>query len=231
MKLCIIPARGGSKRVPRKNIKPFSGKPMIAWPILAALGSGLFDHVIVSTEDVEIAAVAREFGATTPFMRPPELADDHAGTGVVVTHAIRWFAEQSNPATIACCLYATAPFVRPGDLIAAADDLVASGAAFVFTATSFGFPILRAIGYDGSGKLGPLFPEHISKRSQDLPEAFHDAGQFYIGGAQRWLDNLPMFGPDSRMHLLPRHRVQDIDTPEDWLRAEWLFRAMQEQGE
>lgn len=230
MRLCIIPARGGSKRVPRKNIKPFCGQPMIAWSIQAALASGLFDHVVVSTEDHEIAAVAVEYGATTPFMRPPELADDHAGTGVVVTHAIRWFAEQGAPASVACCLYATAPFVRPADLVDANTLLEDSQAAFVFSATSFGFPILRAIGYDEVGKLGPMFPEHIGKRSQDLPEAYHDAGQFYIGAARDWLDNVPMFGPRSRMFLLPRHRVQDIDTPEDWQRAEWLFRAMQEQG-
>jgi len=230
MRLCIIPARGGSKRIPRKNIRPFCGQPMIAWSIQAALSSGLFDHVIVSTEDEEIAAVAREYGATTPFMRPLELADDHAGTGVVVTHAIRWFMEQGHPVELVCCLYATAPFVQAQDLVQANAERETSGSAFVFTATSFGFPILRAVTYDAQGQLGPMFPEHIAKRSQDLPEAFHDAGQFYLGDARYWLENVPMFGPRSRIFLLPRHRVQDIDTPEDWTRAEWLFRAMQESG-
>ena len=226
MRLCVIPARGGSKRIPRKNIKPFCGKPMIAWSIEAARSSGLFDQVIVSTEDPEIADVAVAYGASAPFVRPPALADDQAGTGVVVTHAIRWFAENREAASLVCCLYATAPFVRPSDLLDASGVLNDTASAFVFSATTFGFPILRAIAYDEAGALGPMFPEHIGKRSQDLPEAFHDAGQFYIGSAQAWLENVPMFGPRSRMYLLPRHRVQDIDTPEDWVRAEWLFRAM-----
>lgn len=229
MRLCIIPARGGSKRIPRKNIKPFNGKPMIAWSIEAARASGLFDQVLVSTDDEEIATTAASHGAEIPFMRPPELADDQAGTGVVVTHAIRWHQANRGPASLVCCLYATAPFVRPDDLIAANRMREEAGAAFVFSAATFGFPILRAIGYDEAGRLGPLFPEHIGKRSQDLPEAYHDAGQFYLGSAQDWLDNLPMFGPRSRLFVLPRHRVQDIDTPEDWTRAEWLFRAMQAQ--
>lgn len=227
MRLCVIPARGGSKRIPRKNIKSFCGKPMIAWSIQAARMCGLFDQIIVSTDDDEIAAVATEQGASVPFVRPAELANDQAGTGVVVTHAIRWFAEHGELASLVCCLYATAPFVRPDDLIEAHRMREEVGSEFVFSATTFGFPILRAIGYDATGALGPLFPAHISKRSQDLPEAFHDAGQFYMGAAQAWLDNVPMFGPRSRMFLLPRHRVQDIDTPEDWERAEWLFRAMQ----
>lgn len=229
MKLCVIPARGGSKRVPRKNIKAFCGLPMIAWSIRAALESQLFDQVIVSTEDEEIAGVARDYGATTPFMRPLALADDHAGTGVVVSHAINWFVEQGTSVDLTCCLYATAPFVQAKDLKAAYAEQQSTQAAFVFTATRFDFPIMRAIAYDGGGNLGPVFPEHIHKRSQDLPEAFHDAGQFYLGDARHWLAGTPMFGPQSRMLLLPRHRVQDIDTPEDWERAEWLFQAMQAQ--
>jgi N-acylneuraminate cytidylyltransferase len=231
VKLCVIPARGGSKRIPRKNIKDFCGRPMIAWSIAAARESGLFDQVVVSTEDAEIAAVAREAGALTPFERPQALADDHTGTSEVVTHAINWFRQQGEALGLVCCLYATAPFVRARDLRTAAEQLAHSRARFVFSATSFDFPILRALTRNAQGQLAPMFPEHIGKRSQDLPEAFHDAGQFYFGDAADWLAGAPVFGPGSRMYLLPRHRVQDIDTPEDWLRAEWLFRAMREAGE
>lgn len=231
MRLCVIPARGGSKRIPRKNIRSFCGRPMIAWSIGAAIESGLFDRVIVSTDDLGIAAVAREWGADTPFLRPNDLADDHVGTAPVVVHAIESYREGGfAPATV-CCLYATAPFVRAQDLFEADAMLQASEAAFVFTATTFPFPVLRALMRDENGLLGAMFPEHIGKRSQDLPEAFHDAGQFYMGDAQHWRDNVPMFGPRSQMVLLPRHRVQDIDTEEDWRRAEWLFRAMREAGE
>ncbi|GAA5181610.1 pseudaminic acid cytidylyltransferase [Niveibacterium umoris] len=231
MRLCVIPARGGSKRIPRKNIRSFCGRPMIAWSICAARESGLFDQVVVSTDDPGIAAVSREWGADVPFARPPELADDHVGTAPVVVHAIDWYVEAGEMPGEVCCLYATAPFVRGADLVAAHAALRESGACFVFTATTFPFPILRSLTVDAHGELGPMFPEHIGKRSQDLPEAFHDAGQFYFGDARHWRDNVPMFGPRSRMFLLPRHRVQDIDTEEDWRRAEWLFRAMQEAGE
>ncbi|WP_374512594.1 pseudaminic acid cytidylyltransferase [Niveibacterium sp.] len=231
MKIAIVPARGGSKRIPRKNIRSFAGRPMIAWSITAALESKLFDRVIVSTDDACIAAVAQEWGAQVPFTRPPALSDDHVGTAPVVVHAIDWYAAAGETPTTVCCLYATAPFVRAQDLIAAEAALQQSGACFVFTATTFDFPILRAITLDAQGQLGPMFPEHIGKRSQDLPEAFHDAGQFYVGDAQHWRDNVPMFGPRAQMFLLPRHRVQDIDTEEDWRRAEWLFRAMREAGE
>lgn len=231
MKLCVIPARGGSKRIPRKNIRMFCGRPMIAWSISAALDSRLFDRVLVTTDDDEIAAVAREAGAEVPFMRPAALADDHTGTVPVVVHAIEWHRQQGIAVELTACLYATAPFVRAVDLQAAQEQLTTSGSKFVFTATNFDFPILRALRRDEHGGLAPMFPEHIGMRSQDLPEAFHDAGQFYLGDAAHWLAKVPLFGPDSRMFLLPRHRVQDIDTPEDWQRAEWLFRAMREAGE
>jgi N-acylneuraminate cytidylyltransferase len=231
MKLCVIPARGGSKRIPRKNIKDFGGRPMIAWSIAAARESALFDHVIVSTDDAEIAAISREAGAETPFMRPAALADDHTGTTDVVAHAVDWYRAQGAEVGVTACLYATAPFVRAEDLRTANTLLDASGAKYVFAATNFDFPIQRAIRPDEAGGVLPMFPESIGMRSQDLPEAFHDAGQFYLGAAEHWLARLPVFGTYARMHLLPRHRVQDIDTPEDWRRAEWLFRAMREAGE
>lgn len=229
MKLAVIPARGGSKRIPRKNIKPFCGMPMIAWSIEAALQSACFDHVIVSTDDSEIAGVARQFGASVPFIRPPELSDDHTGTIPVIRHAIEWFNSQGNVVDYVCCLYATAPFVSASDLRRGLDTLQTAGCDYAFSVTSYAFPIQRAIRVTRQGRVEMFNPEHFNTRSQDLEEAFHDAGQFYWGRAEAWLQGRVIFGPSSVPVTLPRHRVQDIDTPEDWVRAEWLFQAMQYQ--
>lgn len=228
MKLAVIPARGGSKRIPRKNIRPFGGQPMIAWSIRAALDSGCFDRIIVSTDDAEIADVARACGAEVPFMRPPELSDDHTGTIPVIAHATRWQAAHGDAPMAVCCLYATAPFVRAADLQAGWAALQDSDAAYAFSVTSYAFPIQRAIRLTPEGGVAMFRPEHFNTRSQDLEEAFHDAGQFYWGRTKAWTSGLPIFAPHSRPVMLPRHRVQDIDTPEDWARAEWLFKAMQQ---
>lgn len=226
MNIAVIPARGGSKRIPRKNIKDFCGKPMLAWSIEAALKSDCFDQVIVSTDDEEIAAVGRAHGAETPFLRPATLADDHTGTGAVVRHAIQWLVDQNKKPDQVCCIYATAPFVQPEDLEQGLRLLEETGCSHAFTVTTFPFPIQRAIKATDNGGCTPMFPEHIGKRSQDLEEAFHDAGQFYWARAETWLTGQGVFNPASRMIHLPRYRVQDIDTPEDWDRAELLFKAL-----
>lgn len=223
MKLAVIPARGGSKRIPRKNVKDFFGQPMIAWSIAAARDSGCFDRIVVSTDDTEIAAVARAHGAETPFVRPPELADDHTPTIPVIAHAIQWYLDQGAAVDAACCIYATAPFVRAEDLRAGLAALTAEDCAYVFSATSFPFPIQRAIRINAQGRAEMFNPEHFATRSQDLEEAFHDAGQFYWGRPEAWLQGLPIFSPQSIPLRLPRSRVQDIDTLEDWARAEQLF--------
>ncbi|HEX7129061.1 MAG TPA: pseudaminic acid cytidylyltransferase [Rhodanobacteraceae bacterium] len=225
MKLAVIPARGGSKRIPHKNIKPFRGKPIIAWSIEAALRSGCFDEVIVSTDDAEIAGVARQFGATVPFVRPAELADDHAGTGAVVAHAIHWFARGGRPPALTCCIYATAPFMTADDLVRGLRVLEDSGSDYAFAVTSYAFPIQRAIRIDAAGRVEMFQPEHFATRSQDLEPAFHDAGQFYWGRSSAWLAGKPIFSRDASPVVLPRYRVQDIDTPEDWTRAERMFDA------
>lgn len=230
MKLAIIPARGGSKRIPRKNIKPFCGKPMIAWSIEAAQESGCFDRVIVSTDDAEIAEVARQYGAEVPFMRPLELSDDHTGTIPVIRHAIETINSQGRAVEQACCLYATAPFIRAEDLRRGLELLQGSGGDYAFSVTSYAFPIQRAIRLTPEGRVEMFNPEHFSTRSQDLEEAYHDAGQFYWGRAEAWLQGQMIFSPASLPVMLPRHRVQDIDTPEDWVRAEWMFKAMQVQS-
>ena len=231
MKLAVIPARGGSKRIPRKNIREFAGRPIIAHSIGAALESGCFDRVIVSTDDEEIAAVARQWGAETPFLRPATLADEHTGTNAVVKHAIGWFREAGHAVELACCIYATAPFVQARYLRQGLERLAASDKAFAFSVTSFPFPIQLAIRINAAGAVEAIWPENIARRSQDLEEAFHDAGQFYWGRADAFLADTVLFSPVSLPVVLPRHLVQDIDTLEDWQRAEHMYRALELAGE
>ncbi len=227
MKLAIIPARGGSKRIPRKNVKLFCGKPMIAWSIDAAHASGLFDHIVVSTDDIEISEVAKAYGAEVPFMRPAALSDDHTGTSPVVAHAIEWYRAQGSMPDPVCCIYATAPFVSTADLQRGLQLLTDSGSDFAFSVTRYTFPIQRAIKLTEEGRVQMFQPAHFNTRSQDLEEAFHDAGQFYWGRAAAWIADKPVFSTIAMPVILPRHRVQDIDTPEDWERAEWMFKALQ----
>lgn len=226
MKLAVIPARGGSKRIPRKNIRPFFGKPMLAWSIEAARQSGCFDRIVVSTDDEEIAAVARQCGAETPFMRPEELANDHAGTIPVIHHAVDWFIASGQRPDAVCCLYATAPFVTPVDLQRGLQALRIAACDYAFSVTSYASPIQRAIRIRNDGRVEMFHPEYVHTRSQDLGEAFHDAGQFYWGSADAWIAERPIFSTEAVPVVLPRHQVQDIDTSEDWVRAEWMFAAM-----
>jgi pseudaminic acid cytidylyltransferase len=222
MNIAIIPARGGSKRIPRKNIKTFCGKPMLAWSIEAAKASGLFDHIIVSTDDTEIADVAKHWGAEVPFMRPPEFSNDFAGTTEVIAHATQWAQDQSWSLEAVCCIYATAPFVRQNDLQRGLVALCSGSWAYAFTATEFAAPIFRSFKRVETGGLEMFFPEHFATRSQDLPMALHDAGQFYWGRPDAWLSGARIFDRHSTPVLIPRWRVQDIDTLDDWVRAEML---------
>lgn len=226
MKLAIIPARGGSKRIPRKNIKLFCGRPIISWSIEAALQSGCFDSVVVSTDDDEIAEVSQKCGAEVPFIRPATLSDDHTGTTEVIAHAISWFATRGKIYEQVCCLYATAPFVTPENLCAGLKILNESGADYAFSVTSYAFPIHRAIRITAAQRIEMFTPEYFNSRSQDLELAFHDAGQFYWGRANAWQKKISIFGSTSSPVLLPRFRVQDIDTEEDWLEAELKFKAL-----
>lgn len=228
MRLAVIPARGGSKRIPRKNIKDFCGKPIIAWSIETAIKSGCFDRVIVSTDDEKIAAVAREWGAEVPFVRPKELSDDYVGTTAVVRHAIEWFTDQGVVFEYVCCIYATAPFIIEKDIQQGFEILKNSGSYYTFTVTSYPFPIQRAVKITNNGRLEMFQPEHCTTRSQDLEEAYHDAGQFYWGISEAWVEEQPLFSLQAAPIILPRHRVQDIDTFEDWVRAEFMFRLLQQ---
>ncbi|BDI60602.1 pseudaminic acid cytidylyltransferase [Qipengyuania nanhaisediminis] len=229
MNVAIIPARGGSKRIPRKNIREFCGKPMIAWPIAAALESGLFEHVMVSTDDEEIAQVARDCGAEVPFMRPADLSDDHATTSEVVVHSIKQAHELGWPVEAVCCIYATAAFITADDLRAAREQL-SPDCDFAFPALRYGHPPQRGFVRGDNGSPSLLQPEHRSTRTQDLPPVFHDAGQFYWGTREAWCEGRPVFGERSRFVEMPASRAIDIDRPEDWAMAERLFAATRESG-
>lgn len=218
--LCVIPARGGSKRIPRKNVKDFLGKPLIAYSIEAALNSGVFERVIVSTDDAEIADVAVKFGAQVPFMRDAALSDDYATSSDAVADAA---AKLGGYAQV-CCLYATAPLITGEILREAYGKFEEVGCEFLFSATEFSFPIQRAIRLGEDGAISMFYPQFALTRSQDLEQAYHDAGAFYFGRREAWLDKKPIFAPHSRAFLLPRNLVCDIDTPEDFEFAQKLYR-------
>lgn len=227
MNIAIIPARGGSKRIPYKNIKEFCGKPLIAYSIEVAQVSGLFDKIMVSTDDEAIAEIAQRYGADVPFMRPPELSDDFTGTGAVVMHALETLKEQGEAFDFACTIYATAPLLEPHYLIKGFEKLQSSDAVFAFSATSMPFPIWRTFKITPNERCEMFWKENFSKRSQDLEEAYQDAGQFYWHNLHKTPHDV-MFGGESIPILLPRHLVQDIDTPEDWIRAELMYKVLHE---
>jgi pseudaminic acid cytidylyltransferase len=224
--VAIIPARGGSKRIPRKNIRPFAGRPIIGHSIACALQAGIFDRVIVSTDDPEIASVSTSFGAEVPFLRPAELADDHTGTTDVIAHACNQLTESGVHMDAVCAIYPTAPFLRAEDLVEGLRILQSVSWSFVFSASTFEYPIFRAFRRQPSGGIEMVFPEHFDSRSQDLAEAVHDAGQFYWGRPDAWLRGERIFSPRATVVMIPRWRAQDIDTEEDWQRAEMMARSV-----
>jgi len=232
--VAIIPARGGSKRIPRKNIKLFDGRPIICYSIMVALKSNLFERVIVSTDDQEIAEVAKECGAEVPFIRPKELADDHTGTGEVVNHVISWLESQGETYNYYCTIYATAPLLQVKYLQAGLDLLRNSDAISTVAVTTMPSPVHRAFEITEKNRLKMFWPEYFSSRSQDLPESYYDTGQFY------WVDRKREKRHGEKKHrenggysqynipvILPRYRVQDIDTPEDWKMAELMYKMLQ----
>ncbi|WP_296892224.1 pseudaminic acid cytidylyltransferase [Thiobacillus sp.] len=224
MRLAVIPARGGSKRIPRKNIKMFAGKPMIAHAITAAKSSGLFEHVVVSTDDREIAEIATEWGAEVPFTRPKELADDHTPTVPVIAHAILACEALGWRIDLACCIYPGVPFIQTNDLKGALALLENSAADYSFPVTEFPSAIQRALKRNGNGRMSPFYPQYELTRTQDLEPAYHDAGQFYWGSADAWKTNMYLHSSGVG-YLIPNWRVVDIDTPDDWQRAEIIYNA------
>ena len=228
MKICIIPARGGSKRLPRKNIKNFCGRPIISYSVEVAEVSGLFDHIIVSTDDHEIAATAQKYGAEVPFVRPQEISDDFASTLDVMAHSVQWCLNNiSKEIDQFCCLYATAPFTSSKQL-AEASGLLKENIEYVFSATEFSYNIFRSFRINKAGRCEMFWPENFNKRSQDLEKAYHDAGMFYFGTPQAFINKLKIFSNYSAPYLLPHYFVQDIDTEDDWIRAEKLYKILTE---
>ena len=226
MSICVIPARGGSKRIPRKNIKTFCGKPMITWSIEAAQKSNIFSQIIVSTDDNEIATLAKSMGADVPFIQPREFADDFTPTGDVMAHACRWMMGEGMSPSLICCLYPTAPFVKPSDLEQAAAIMATGNWKYVFTVSEYSSPVFRSFTQDPGGGVSMLFPEHFDTRSQDLPSVYHDAGMFCMGTLDAWVKRFRVFGEYAYPMKIPSCRVQDIDTPEDWDRAEILAKTI-----
>jgi len=224
--IAVIPARGGSQRIPRKNVRSFAGRPIIAHAIDTALESRLFDRVLVSTDDPEIADVARDAGAAVPFCRPASLATDHASTLAVIQHAVQWLSTEPGSRDIesVCCLYPATPLLQPVDLVHGRERLRETGAPFVASVVAEARPIHRSFVLDG-GRIHWLFPQYAASRTQDLPTVYCDAGQFYWGTTRAWLTANTILGPDTATVILPAERVIDIDTEHDWQIAEQRYLA------
>ena len=220
MNVAVILARGGSKRIPKKNIKQFRNKPIITWPLEVVKNSALFDHIIVSTDDEEIAEVSKKCGAKVPFIRPAELSDDYSGTTEVMAHAVSWMQKQQwQPDAI----YATSVFLTTDDLEKGLKAFNSGDWEYAFSVTNFEYPIFRSLKKHPDGGVEMFFPEHFESRSQDLPETLHDAAQFYWGKPTAWLNHDKLFDCNSIPVMIPRWRVQDIDTEDDWIQAEKIF--------
>ncbi|RPA50717.1 pseudaminic acid cytidylyltransferase [Shewanella vesiculosa] len=230
MRIALIPARGGSKRIPRKNIKLFHGKPIIAYSIEAAIASGCFDKIIVSTDDAEIAKVAQQYGAEVPFMRPGSIADDYATTMDVIKHAIGWYKAHDVEVEALCCMYATAPFLT-AELICAGYEALSIGSfQYAFSAAVYDYPIQRAFKLNANGSAEMLMPEYVNTRTQDLDTAYYDAAQFYWGLPDAFLTGLSMFSEHSYAVIIPSSHVQDIDTEDDWSKAERKYASLSSQS-
>ncbi len=228
--IALIPARGGSKRIPNKNIKLFAGQPIISFSIRAAQETGLFDKIIVSSDSQEIARISKEYGAEIPFTRPTELADDFTGTDEVVLHAISWFQNQNIAIKYICCIYATAPFIQSEYIKKGFELLRGKQATSCFSVTTFPFSIFRALKINEEGKLQMIYPEHLHTRSQDLPTTYHDAGQFYWANVEKYVKEKRFYSENAIPIIIPRYLVQDIDTFEDWKRAELMYKVLQSEG-
>jgi N-acylneuraminate cytidylyltransferase len=226
MNVAIIPARIGSKRIPKKNIKIFHGKPMIAYSIQAALKTKLFNSIIVSTDSMELANIAITYGAEVPFIRPAELSDDFTGTDAIILHALNYLIDHGADIQYVCCIYATAPFISASYIKKGFDLLKKENATSAFSVTTYPYPIYRSLKISEDGRLQMIWPDYMNVRSQDLSEAYHDAGQFYWADAQKYLIEKKIFSKAAVPVVLPRYLVQDIDTDEDWQRAEAMYKVL-----
>lgn len=232
MNLAVIPARGGSSRIPKKNIREFAGRPIISYPIQAAISSGLFDQVVVSTDSQEIAEVARQAGAQTPFMRPAELGQNAISVAQVLRHAIEWFQDQGQLPQYTCCLVATAPFLKAEYLAQGHQLMRERRPDTVMSVCQFPFPVLRALEETGDGLLAMKWPEYELAHSNQLAPAYHDAAQFYWVDTAKFLRSNSFFGQGLEVLpvVLPPYLVRDIDTPEDWETAEVMYQTCRQRG-
>jgi pseudaminic acid cytidylyltransferase len=221
--VAIIPARGGSKRIPRKNLRNLGGKPAIAYPIELAIKSNIFERVIVTTDDSEIAEVSLQFGAEVPFIRGPELSDDFAITVDVISDAVRRLQHIGNTFEYVCCLYPVTPLLKPHRVIQSLEILQEGNWDYVFPAIEFPSPIERGFRKSESGLIDFRFPEFAHSRTQDIGRTFHDAGQFYYGRTDAWLSKKSVLNGNSTFIELDKNETVDIDDLEDWAFVEQLF--------
>lgn len=222
--IAVIPARGGSKRIPRKNIKPFMGKPIIAYSIEAALQSGLFDEVMVSTDDMEIAEIALQYGAKVPFMRSMEAANDFIGTDDVILEVLTMYKEQGRLFDTICCIYSTAPFITSEKLTEAYSKLT-DDIDSIFTCVAYSYPVQRGL-HIVDGKISMVHPEYAYARSQDLETIYHDAGQFYMSRTSSFIHEKSFWGKNTVGLVLSELEVQDLDTLTDWRLAEMKYELL-----
>ena len=228
--LAIITARGGSKRIPRKNIRLFHGKPILAYGVEAALKSGLFSTVMVSTDDEEIAAIAKQYGASVPFLRSDSSSDDHATTADVLLEVLTQYSAQQETFDYACCIYPTAPFVTSAKLQKAFVQLQRENADVVLPVVKYGTSIWRSLSRQANGKLTPNWPENAQKRSQDLPDAYYDCGQFYFFSVPTFLIQKSLYTANTFGLPVSEMEVQDIDNEDDWKMAEFKFVYINQQS-
>lgn len=221
--IAIIPARGGSKRIPRKNIRDFLGMPIIAYSIKAALESGVFDEVMLSTDDPEIARIAEAYGASVPFLRSAETSSDYATTADVINEVLGEYAKDGQDFDVVACIYATAPFVTPERLVEAVEMLKTGDFDSAFTCVEYSYPIQRSLVIDKAGKIGMKWPEYRNSRSQDLEKSYHDAGQFYVATVEAFKRSNGFWGKNTAPIVLSELEVQDLDTPTDWALAEMKY--------
>jgi len=223
--IAIIPARGGSKRIKRKNIRKFVNKPMLQYAVEVAQKSGVFEHIVISSDDQEILKFGKSIGAETPFRRPEELSDDYTATVPVIKHSIRFTEALGWKFSYVCCLYPCTPFIEATDLISCLSLLKSSGVDYALPVLEFSSPIQRAFNRQKDGVIQSIYPEFELKRTQDLVKSYHDAGQFYWGRKSAWLSN-PKLHSNSVGYIMPSWRVVDFDTEEDWTRGEMIYKAL-----
>ena len=229
-RIAIIPARGGSKRIPRKNIKNFLGKPIISYSIESAIQSNLFDEIMVSTDDKEIAAISKDFGAKVPFYRSIKNASDHATTIDVITEVISNYEKRGRLFEKGCCLYPAAPFTTSEKLISFFSKLEEGNFDCVFPVLKYSHPIQRALKLNKDGKIDILNPEHIFTRTQDLEITYHDAGQFYVFDIRALVSQHKLWTPNTASVAIDEMNAQDIDYEEDWEIAEFKYTYLKERN-